>query len=270
MDYSATGRILSEARIAKGMTQKQLAEIIMVSDRTVSKWECGKGFPDPSLLEPLSEALEISVGDIVRGKRSASNKEEEMRLRDAVRILSAEASKRTKRIIKWILIAAVIAIFLESLVFFLRTNGDGVRNREWVNIFRTQYEQTCDTYRDRDVIRMEWICGERRTVISDAAAIDWILTCVEHIELGKEHKNWGPGSIKAYLTIVTDDGELEDSTFIHSFPAFTISSIIGETEGRFFYYDAAIDGVDPQVILDAVVKELAESGRAECYALGKE
>lgn len=45
----------------KGLTQKQLAEQLGVSDRTVSKWERGAGFPDVSLLAPLSDALEVPV-----------------------------------------------------------------------------------------------------------------------------------------------------------------------------------------------------------------
>ena len=270
MDYSATGRIIADARNAKGFTQKQLAEIIMVSDRTISKWECGKGFPDPSLLESLSEALDITVGDIVSGKRANAGAEEEMRLRDAVRVLRDAARRRTQKIIKWVLIIAVAAILLESLIFYLRTNGDGIRNREWIEIFRENYEQQCRMFDERDVCCIEWFCGERRAVITDAAAISEVLTCVERIELGQEHRNWGPGSVKGYLMVTVDDGDLPDSTFVLSFPAFSISAAIGENEGRIYYYDSTLDGVAPQQILNEVINELVASGRAESYALGRE
>ena len=270
MDYVGTGQVISEARIAKGMTQKQLAKIIMVSDRTVSKWECGKGFPDPSLLESLSETLELPIADIVRGERSDINSTEDAKFRDAIRVLNKEVRKRITKIIGWILLTAFIVIFAESAVFFLRTNGDGIRRREWVSFFRAQYEQDCTTFRSRGVYRLEWVSGDWRTVITDDTAIDEFLAYVEHIELGKEHRDWGPASVTSYLAIVTDDGELPDSKFILSFPAFTISTTIAEPEGRHFYYEATIDGADTQEVLDAIVQEFVASDKAKRYNLGKE
>ena len=51
------------------MTQKELAAALHVSDRAVSKWERGAGFPDISLLEPLADALGLGVLDLLRGER---------------------------------------------------------------------------------------------------------------------------------------------------------------------------------------------------------
>lgn len=50
MDAGKTGELIAQARKQKNMTQKQLAEALHISDRTVSKWERGAGFPDVSLL----------------------------------------------------------------------------------------------------------------------------------------------------------------------------------------------------------------------------
>lgn len=61
MAVQKTGTLISAVRKEKGLTQKQLAEQLHVSDRTISKWECGSGFPDISLLEPLADALDVSV-----------------------------------------------------------------------------------------------------------------------------------------------------------------------------------------------------------------
>ena len=69
MDLKITGKFIQECRKAKGLTQAELAEKISVSEKTVSKWECGKGFPDTSLMLPLCEALDISVGELLSGKR---------------------------------------------------------------------------------------------------------------------------------------------------------------------------------------------------------
>ena len=67
------GKIIRELRESKNLTQKQLGEIISVSDKTISKWETEKGLPDITLLEPLSCALGVSVAEILSGE-SITNK----------------------------------------------------------------------------------------------------------------------------------------------------------------------------------------------------
>lgn len=68
MNNYVTGSTIKSLREAKKLTQSQLAEIIAVSDKAVSRWETGKGFPDISLLEPLSRALGISVIELISGE----------------------------------------------------------------------------------------------------------------------------------------------------------------------------------------------------------
>ena len=63
-----TGKIIRELRESKNLTQKQLGEIISVSDKTVSKWETEKGLPDITLVEPLSAALGVSVAELLSGE----------------------------------------------------------------------------------------------------------------------------------------------------------------------------------------------------------
>lgn len=78
MNNYVTGSTIKNLRESKKLTQAQLAEIISVSDKAVSRWETGKGFPDVSLLEPLSKVLGISVielisGDCIINKNISSN-----------------------------------------------------------------------------------------------------------------------------------------------------------------------------------------------------
>lgn len=70
MDNEKTGKLIRTLRTEKGITQKELAEKIQVSNAAVSKWENGHGFPDISLLEPLAEALDISIAELVSGERN--------------------------------------------------------------------------------------------------------------------------------------------------------------------------------------------------------
>jgi desulfoferrodoxin (superoxide reductase-like protein)/DNA-binding XRE family transcriptional regulator len=68
MDRYVTGAVIRKLRESKQITQKELADSIHVSDKAVSKWETGQGFPDISLLEPLAKALGISVVELLSGE----------------------------------------------------------------------------------------------------------------------------------------------------------------------------------------------------------
>ena len=69
MNHYITGAVIKRLREAKHLTQAQLAEKLCVSDKAVSKWETGKGFPDVKLLEPLARALGVSLVELMRGER---------------------------------------------------------------------------------------------------------------------------------------------------------------------------------------------------------
>lgn len=73
MDTYVTGAAVRQLREIRGMTQAELGEKIGVSSKTVSKWETGKGLPDISLLQPLAQALGISLIELVNGEQ-ISNK----------------------------------------------------------------------------------------------------------------------------------------------------------------------------------------------------
>lgn len=69
MDTYITGAVVRELREKRGLTQAQLAEMLHISDKTVSKWETAKGLPDISLVEPLAQALGVSVIELMQGER---------------------------------------------------------------------------------------------------------------------------------------------------------------------------------------------------------
>ncbi len=67
MNQYVTGTVIKELREKNKMTQFQLAEKLGVSDKTVSKWETGKGYPDITLLEPIAKVFRISVTELISG-----------------------------------------------------------------------------------------------------------------------------------------------------------------------------------------------------------
>ena len=72
MNLKETGEFISMCRKEKGFTQEKLAKQLFISEKTISKWECGKGFPDSSLILPLCEALDITANELLSGKRLTS------------------------------------------------------------------------------------------------------------------------------------------------------------------------------------------------------
>lgn len=68
MNCYITGAFIKKLRENKRMTQAELAEIIGVSDKAVSKWETGKSYPDITLLDALGTALGVSVGELLTGQ----------------------------------------------------------------------------------------------------------------------------------------------------------------------------------------------------------
>ena len=68
MNTYVTGATIKQLRESRNMTQTELAEQLGVSNKTISKWETGKGLPDISLLQPLAQALGISVIELMNGE----------------------------------------------------------------------------------------------------------------------------------------------------------------------------------------------------------
>lgn len=116
MDKHATGRLIAELRKQKGYTQKELAEQLQVTDKAVSRWETGKGFPDISLLKPLGDILGVSVSELLSGKRL-----EEAEQKEQADHMILEALHYAKRMfasaISLILLVIGIALLLSPLFF---------------------------------------------------------------------------------------------------------------------------------------------------------
>ena len=119
MDRTKTGALIAAARKEQNMTQKELAAALHVSDRAVSKWERGAGFPDISLLEPLADTLGLGVLDLLRGERGTVP-EPEPTIRQALAFLARQAKERTRR--KW---SQVLGGFADGGLCPLCNSGPG-------------------------------------------------------------------------------------------------------------------------------------------------
>ena len=68
MDEKRLGNFIAQRRKTLDMTQKDLASKLHVTDKAVSKWETGKGFPDLKMMEPLADALQVTLYELMEGR----------------------------------------------------------------------------------------------------------------------------------------------------------------------------------------------------------
>ena len=111
MNQVKLGKFIRELRNELGMTQQELADKIEVSDKTISKWENARGMPDISLLIPLSNALNISVLELLNGERS---KDLNMATIDLIK-----RSNRVVKIWKWLFMGVINVLLIFILLFII-------------------------------------------------------------------------------------------------------------------------------------------------------
>ena len=68
MNLENVGKFIKYLRVERGLTQEELANKINVTNKAISRWECGNGLPDTSLLEPLSKELNITISELLNGE----------------------------------------------------------------------------------------------------------------------------------------------------------------------------------------------------------
>lgn len=116
MNQILTGQFIKQCRKEKGLTQEQLAERLNISCKTVSKWECGKGLPEISLMLPLCNELGITVNELLSGCKISDNQYKEKAEENLISAV-AERRENKKKLILQILIA--FSTVLSGCVMFL-------------------------------------------------------------------------------------------------------------------------------------------------------
>ena len=115
MDQARIGKFIAEMRKAKRLTQRQLADALAISDKTVSKWECGKGLPEVSLMLPLCEALEITVNDLLSGER-VSGTDYQRKAEENMVDLVRENQENRRRLALSAVCAGITAVAVGALI----------------------------------------------------------------------------------------------------------------------------------------------------------
>jgi len=114
MDLRIIGKFIATCRKNKGLTQIGLAQKLNISEKTVSKCECGKGFPDTSLIMPLCEELAITANELLSGKLLADNEYKMLAEKNLIEIKNMQ-EKNTKHL----LTLEYVVGYMASLIFIL-------------------------------------------------------------------------------------------------------------------------------------------------------
>lgn len=115
MDQIKIGKFIAESRKSRNLTQRQLADTLSISDKTISKWECGKGLPEVSLMLPLCAALDITVNDLLSGEK-VSLTDYQRKAEGNMMNLMKENEENRKRITLSIITGAITIIAVCALI----------------------------------------------------------------------------------------------------------------------------------------------------------
>ena len=116
MDAQKFGCFVAERRKELNMTQKDLAAKIQVTDKAVSKWERGLGFPDINTIEVLAEALDVSIIELMKSERLNENALMEEPVDNVIQVAKADIEERHKIIIYTFAATTVLLTVLEILL----------------------------------------------------------------------------------------------------------------------------------------------------------
>lgn len=118
MEQKKIGIFIAQQRKEKQMTQKQLGEVLGISDKTVSKWETGHGLPDISMIMPLCEILDINVNELLSGEHLTQDTYPE-KAEENIMNLMKDSEEQKRRSVKDIIISILwmtgFAVFFLSL-----------------------------------------------------------------------------------------------------------------------------------------------------------
>lgn len=147
MNLVKIGKIISEARKNKGMTQRELANKLHISDKAVSKWERGIGCPDISFLIPLSQILDISLHELLSGEKE----EIEETIKNTIHYSNREIQRKKKEIKKksFTLIFFIIII---GIIFGCKLVNLIIYNTPMVD--EKDYKLLMDGYQIKDSIEV--------------------------------------------------------------------------------------------------------------------
>lgn len=132
MDNLEFGAFIAQLRKEQNLTQKELADKLHVTDKAVSKWETGKGFPDLKLMEPLAQALGITLVELIQCQRKQNDtltmEEAETVVAQAMDQSQKNTTRRYLKLFRWVL-TGIGSLCLFNLLPYLFLVLTGIYDR---------------------------------------------------------------------------------------------------------------------------------------------
>ena len=129
MDQVKIGRFIKAMRKEKNLTQREVAERLSISEKTVSKWETGNGMPEVSLMMPLCELLNISVNELLSGERLDEKLYYEKAEQNIMSLIQEKAEAKKK-----IIIAVIIGVVTLIAGLAIMLIADLLEMETWLRI----------------------------------------------------------------------------------------------------------------------------------------
>ena len=120
MDQIKIGKFISAMRKEQKLTQRELADILGISDKTISKWECGNGMPEVSLMLPLCEALQINLNELFSGER-LTDADYKKKAEENMMNLVKEKEESKKKIIISVIMCVITMISAITMILIAGT-----------------------------------------------------------------------------------------------------------------------------------------------------
>ena len=130
MDQIKIGKFIAEARKEQNLTQLDLAEKLGISNKTISKWECGNGMPDYAVMEGLCEILKINVNELLSGERLPSQEYTKKAEENMMNLIqeSSENYKREKREMLFAILGIAVLLLFVILTIVMTGGVSAIGN----------------------------------------------------------------------------------------------------------------------------------------------
>jgi len=124
MNQVKIGEFIMKLRKEQGITQRELAEKIGVSDKTVSKWECGRGLPEMSIMESLCQSLQVNVNELLSGERLSDDCYSKKAEENMMKLMQeSEKNKRRNQNFMVVFIAGLLTVLLVVILVIAFSMG---------------------------------------------------------------------------------------------------------------------------------------------------
>ena len=121
MDQIKIGKFIAEMRKEQNLTQQDLAEKLGISNKTISKWECGNGMPDYAVMESLCETLSININELLSGERLPSQEYSKKAEENMISLIQERSENNKRNIREWFkfMIGIVVLAFFVWLTIIM-------------------------------------------------------------------------------------------------------------------------------------------------------